>query len=96
MERIKLMTKSIINWTLIAMICIASYLVGLYMPLFRDVKKSKFSETKKLGQISIAVTDQGELLIINRVDGTFDVYDEKVGFEIFKVYGTRITNNQPK
>lgn len=96
MEKIKSIAKPIVNWALIAIACIASYLVGFYLPTIQQSHKTKFINAEKLTETSVAVTDRGELLIINRADGTFDVYEEKVGLEIFKAYGTHITNNQPK
>jgi hypothetical protein len=51
---------------------------------------SAFTNTNSV--ITVSVTDRGELLIMDRRTGKFNIYDESIGLNVFKAYGARITN----
>jgi hypothetical protein len=42
-------------------------------------------------QTTVSVTDRGELMVMDRSTGKFEVYEEAVGLNVFKAYGSRIT-----
>ena len=95
-EKIK---KALINWAVEAVFITSAFFLGLY---FTDIKSvinpitKKMPAKKSLSECSVAITDRGELLIINRNHGIYEVFDESVGMTIFNSYATRITSNQPK
>jgi hypothetical protein len=98
-ETIQKVMKPVSNWVLFIVSCILSFFVGYFYPIVNKAlheEPTKFIKFGSLKETSISVTDRGELLIINRVTGKYDVYDESIGLSIFKAYGTHITNNQPK
>lgn len=93
-EKLKLLGKQVGNWTLFSLSCISTFFIGYYYPMIQKTLREepkKFIESKTLDQCSVSITDRGELLIIDRKCGTFDVYKENVGLTIFKAYGARIT-----
>jgi hypothetical protein len=100
-EKIKIILKSVGNWSLFTCAIIASFFIGYYYPnlqksIHHEKEARKFIQPKSLNQVSVSITDRGEMLIINRVNGMYDVYDESVGIEIFKAYGNQITSSQIK
>ena len=101
LQKVKLMLKPVGNWSLFTASIVASFFIGYYYPALQKSMNhenglQKFVQPKTLEQVSVSVTDRGELLIISRSNGMCEVYDETVGIAVFKAYGYRITSNQPK
>jgi hypothetical protein len=99
MEKVKQFLKPVGNWTLFIVSITAAFFVGYYYPTLQkslNEEPKKFIQPRTQERTSVSVTDRGELLIIDRESGKFDVYEESVGLSVFKAYGTRITSNQPK
>ena len=53
-------------------------------------KKSKPKEVKKISETSVAVNERGELMIIDRKNGDYVVYQDSVGRSIFTIYANGI------
>lgn len=53
--------------------------------------EKKFTEPIKLDNLSVATTEKGELIMINRTTGDYVVYSEEVADAIFQSVGNRIT-----
>ena len=83
------------NIVLLVVTGLSAFSMGYYYP---KIKASIIEEEIKMGEIkgkefiSTSVTDRGELLILDRNTGRFQIFEEKVGFDIFKAYGQRISN----
>lgn len=72
---------------------VAAFVIGFYcnqLSEFNASKSEKFSKPIDAANISVAVTEHNELLIINRDDRSIDVYSDTVGVSIFKAYANRI------
>lgn len=41
---------------------------------------------------SIAINERSELLIINRMDGTYEIYEDSIGRVIFNLYASKMYN----
>lgn len=100
-EKMKTLLKPVSNWVLFTAAIVVAFSLGYYYPSFQkmtsnDNAPAKFVEPLTLENCSVSVTDRGEMLIINRTNGEFDVYDEQVGLAVFKAYGNYVTSNQPK
>lgn len=97
----KVILKPIGNWTLFTVSCLSAFCFGYYYPTLKKlisdepavVKEIVVKDTK---QCTVSVTDRGELLILDRTSGTFEMYTEPVGMSVFKAYGNVLTSNQPK
>lgn len=53
--------------------------------------EKKFAEPVKLDNLSVATTEKGELIMINRNSGEYIVYSEEVADAIFQSVGNRLT-----
>jgi hypothetical protein len=56
-----------------------------------NVKNTKevvnpYNCVKSVNEVSVAVNEKSEMLIINRKDGSYEVYSDSVGQIIFKLY----------
>lgn len=48
-----------------------------------------YPEMKVMKQTSVAVNERGELMLIDRKNGTFQIYQDSVGQAIFKMYANK-------
>ncbi len=97
--KIQSYVKPTLNVALFAGAVTGAFFGGYYYTSMKKVVNSTEIESVKVisaTSCSIAVTERGELLVLNRIDGTYKLYDETIGLSVFKAYGNRITSNQPK
>ncbi len=52
--------------------------------------KMKFQDPKTIDGTSIAINERGELMVIDRTTGSYQLYKEEVGNAIFNMYAGRI------
>jgi hypothetical protein len=75
----------------IAAAMIIGFLIGYYYWIM-FAKTTSQKETLKLNAVSIAVNERGELMIIDRTNGVYSIYQDSVGQEIFNIYATKKYN----
>lgn len=75
----------------IASAMVIGFLIGYYYWLM-FVKTTSQKETLKMSSVSIAVNDRGELMIIDRANGVYSIYQDSVGQAIFNLYATKRYN----
>ncbi len=46
--------------------------------------------TKTIKEISVAINERSELMIIDRTTGEYEIYQDSIGQSIFNLYATRI------
>ena len=46
--------------------------------------------TKTIKEVSVAINERNELMIIDRTTGEFEIYQDSIGQSIFNLYATRI------
>ena len=96
-EKISKLMKSFGNWIMVGIVGLSAFFLGYYYP---KIKQSVLGEVnsqvtpKTSAQSTISVTDRGELMILDRQSGKFELYEESVGHNIFKAYGSRIVKPQ--
>ena len=95
-DKVKTSLKSAANWMLVAATAVSAFLLGYYFPKIKATVSGETSTVNALppAVISVSVTDRGELLIMDRRTGKFNVYDESIGLNVFKAYGARITQSK--
>lgn len=49
-----------------------------------------YPEMKVMSNTSVAVNERGELMLIDRKNGTFQIYQDSVGKSIFKMYANKM------
>jgi hypothetical protein len=53
-------------------------------------EKSSPKVTKKIDKVSVAINERNELMIIDRTDGTYEIYQDSVGMCVFNLYANSI------
>ena len=98
-QKVTKAVKSVGNWFLVAITALSAFFLGYYYP---KIKQTIVGEQKTLivpktsAQITISVTDRGELMVMDRGTGKFEIYEESVGLNVFKAYGNKITQSPGK
>lgn len=46
--------------------------------------------TKKIDKVSVAINERNELMIIDRTNGSYEIYQDSVGMCIFNLYANSI------
>ena len=98
-QKITKAIKSVGNWFMIAITALSAFFLGYYYP---KIKQTIVGEQKSLvlpktsAQITVSVTDRGELMVMDRGTDKFEIYEESVGLNVFKAYGSKITQSPGK
>jgi hypothetical protein len=79
----------------IAAAMVIGFLIGYYY-WYMSVKTSIQKKPKTLKTISIALNDRSELMIIDRANGVYTIYQDSVGLEIFNLYASQKYNQAVK
>lgn len=46
--------------------------------------------TKTIKEVSVAINERNELMVIDRTTGEYEIYQDSIGQSIFNLYATRI------
>ena len=88
--------KKLISYAIVVGALVLGFAIGRYTQNYPpDVKPetNPYSKAFAPKEISIAVNDANELMMIERATGKYVVYSDSVGMTIFKMYTTRIYQN---
>lgn len=96
-EKANKILKKLLDISLYVLGIVAAFVVGFYANQLSEMhlsKTNKFSKPIEAANISVAVTEHNELLIINRDNQSIEVYSDTIGVSIFKAYANRIAEVQ--
>lgn len=87
----KRLFKGLGNAIIIATVLISGFFIGYYYYVFtnKPSQESPLGNVRSLKETSVAVSERGELMIINRATGDYTVYCDSVGSAIFNIYATQ-------
>lgn len=90
--------KKVFTYVLILGALITGFTVGRYTQNYppKQVDKQStnhYSHAFTPDEVSIAVNESNELILIERKTGEYIVYSDKIGMTIFKMYTSRIYQN---
>jgi hypothetical protein len=93
-SKIKEFAKKLGNYTLIIGMLVVGFFIGqLSTELFKRNEVSTPPSVRNLDEISIAINESNDILIIDRKDGTYEMFSDSVGMTIFRMYAGRIKNS---
>jgi hypothetical protein len=87
--------KKVANYTFLLLVLTSGFFIGR---ISHDIlPKVESKPTMKFHQdISIAINESNQMLIIDKKSGKYEMFEDSVGLTIFKMYANRIYTNQPK
>lgn len=95
MEQILTAAKKVANYTFLLLVLTSGFFIGRIshdiLPKVESTPTMKFHK-----DISIAVNESNQMLIIDKKSGKYEMFEDSVGVTIFKMYANRIYSNQPK
>jgi hypothetical protein len=93
-EKLMEVGKRVINYVVVASLVTLSYGVGNYTGKNQSIKKevavNPYAHAFSPEEISIAVNESSELIMIERATGKYIVYSDQIGRTIFSMYVSRI------
>lgn len=82
--------KKIGSYSIVGIALIGGFFIGRYYKGDQTQKINLYAHTLDINDISIAVNESNELILIERDTGKYIVYSDEVGMTIFKMYTNRI------
>ena len=91
-EFVKKYAKSVLSVAVVASIATASFKLGAKYgnPEKSEIAKNPYAHAFSPKEISIAVNESNELIMIERATGKYIVYSDTIGQTIFGMYANRI------
>ena len=98
-EKVIAFAKKAFTYAIIVGALVIGFFIGKRFPQpHLNQQDNPYSHSYDANEVSIAVNESNELLIIDRKTGKYIIYSDQIGTTIFKMYTNRIyqdvTNNQ--
>jgi hypothetical protein len=93
-SKIKEFAKKLGNYTLILGMLVVGFFIGRFSTdMLKSDEVTAAPSIRNMSDISIAINESNDILIIDRKDGTYEMFADSVGMTIFRMYAGRIKNS---
>jgi len=93
-EKVIAFAKKAFTYAIIVGALVIGFFIGKRFPYNTPhVQDNPYSHAYNENEVSIAVNESNELLVIDRKTGKYVIYSDKIGMTIFKMYTNRIYQN---
>jgi hypothetical protein len=93
-EKLVEFSKKLLNYGIICGALVVGFGFGRYYTSHEPkITSNPYSHAFSPEEISIAVNESNELILIERKTGKYIVYSDEIGMTIFKMYTNRIYQN---
>lgn len=92
-EKLKTLGKTVLSYALLVVALGSAYLIGANNAVEKDTplkEENCFFPKFSPAEISVAVNEENDLLLIDKKTGKYKVYTEDLGLTIFKMYAKKI------
>jgi hypothetical protein len=90
LDKLNIFAKKLGNLLIVAIAMIAGFFIGYYYwVMMNHSKVSPLKNINPLSKTSVAINERNELLVIDRANGTYTVYQDSVGLMIFNLYASK-------
>ena len=90
LDKLSAFAKKLGNLMVVAIAMISGFFIGYYYwQMMSHSKASPLKNIQPLTKTSVAINERNELLIIDRISGTYTVYQDSVGLMIFNLYASK-------
>lgn len=92
LEKVKVFIKHFMFYVVFVLSLIAGFSVGYHYKTLVSLTKNNISKPEVVMKqdISLAIDESNNLLVINKKDGTYILYEDSVGRTIFNLYAKNI------
>lgn len=95
--KLKALGSQIGKFAIVIIALISGFIAGEYYYKSKEVTTQKLpmdlKTIHKLDGTSVAINERNELLVIDRKQGSYEIYSDSVGKVIFKLYASQMTSN---
>ncbi len=93
-ELLILTAKKVISYGTIVGALVLGFAIGRYTQNYPpSPEQNAYSNIYTTSNVSIAVNEGNELMLIDRANGKYQMYSDSIGMTIFKMYSNRIYQN---
>jgi hypothetical protein len=72
---------------------VCGFFIGHYSYIVRSYDTKPKAVMRTMKDVSVAINESNEVLIIDRASGRFETYSDSVGTSIFKLYAAKMYQN---
>ena len=96
MEKVKNIFKVVLNYSLIILGMSVFFTLGYYYKDLKSYSKKSKPEYIKRSEVTIAIDENSNFMIIAKNDGTYTMLEDSIGRAIFDIYAKNIwSQHQP-
>jgi hypothetical protein len=92
-ELILLTLKKVVSYGVIIGALLLGFIIGRYIQNYPPKESNSYLNIHSSSNISIAVNEENELMLVDRSNGKYQMYSDSIGMTIFKMYSNRIYQN---
>ena len=92
-ELILLTLKKVVSYGVIIGALLLGFIIGRYIQNYPPKESNSYLNIHSSSNVSIAVNEGNELMLIDRASGNYQMYSDSIGMTIFKMYSNRIYQN---
>jgi len=93
-EKVITFAKKAFTYAIIVGALVIGFFIGKRFPYNNHpIQDNPYSHAYDENEVSIAVNESNELLMIERKTGKYIIYSDKIGMTVFKMYTNRIYQN---
>jgi hypothetical protein len=93
-EKVMTFAKKAFTYAIIVGALVIGFFIGKKFPSNTPhLQDNPYSHAYNENEVSIAVNESNELLVIDRKTGKYIIYSDKIGMTVFKMYTNRIYQN---
>lgn len=92
-EKLKSITKIASHYLIIGVSLFLGYIIGYVVGAVIETTPhpiNHYSNLKSSKDISIAVDEDDKLLLIDKNTGTYQIYSDSIGKEVYRIYSNRL------
>jgi hypothetical protein len=96
MNKIKEILKKALNYLYVIVVSTVCFIIGFYFNFIVEVINGGKSNDPKFinkDEITLAIDEYENLILIDKKDGSYNVYQDSVGISIFNLYAKNIWNS---
>jgi predicted permease len=85
--------KKVVSYGVIVGALVLGFIIGRYIQNYPPKESNSYLNIYSTSNVSIAVNEGNELMLIDRASGNYQMYSDSIGMTIFKMYSNRIYQN---
>lgn len=93
-EQVIAVTKKVFSYAIIVGALGVGFVIGRFTQTYPPAEEvNPYQNIHSIKNISIAVNESNELMLIDRTTGEYQMYSDSIGMAVFKMYSNRIYQN---